>query len=158
MRVAHFVQRYPPALGGSEAYFARLGRWLAASGDEVTVFHVQRRGLDGALVAARPSSSGRRDARGRRGGAPLRRMAAARPALAAQAAVAVPAPRLAGADDDLQPHHRRMWRDAGRTSEHFDVVHATAFPYAFPIVCARRLARRLGVPFVLTLSAYWRSG
>ena len=38
MRVAHFVQRYPPALGGSEAYFARLGRWLAASGDEVTVF------------------------------------------------------------------------------------------------------------------------
>ena len=24
MRVAHFVQRYPPALGGSEAYFARL--------------------------------------------------------------------------------------------------------------------------------------
>ena len=38
MRVAHFVQRYPPALGGSEAYFARLSRYLAAAGDEVTVF------------------------------------------------------------------------------------------------------------------------
>ncbi len=38
MRVAHFIHRYPPALGGSEAYFARLSRWLAASGDEVTVF------------------------------------------------------------------------------------------------------------------------
>ena len=38
MRVAHFVHRYPPALGGAEAYFARLGRWLAASGDDVTVF------------------------------------------------------------------------------------------------------------------------
>src|SRR5439155_1157544 len=32
MRVAHFVQRYPPALGGSEAYFARLSRYLAAAG------------------------------------------------------------------------------------------------------------------------------
>src|SRR5947208_16591636 len=38
MRVAHFIQRYPPALGGSEAYFARLSRWLAARGDDVTVF------------------------------------------------------------------------------------------------------------------------
>ena len=44
----------------------------------------------------------------------------------------------------------RMWADAGRGAERFDVVHATAFPYAFPIACARRLARRLGVPFVLT--------
>src|SRR3954468_152468 len=38
MRVAHFVQRYPPALGGSEAYFARLSRYLAAAGDTVAVF------------------------------------------------------------------------------------------------------------------------
>src|SRR5437016_2902957 len=38
MRVAHFVQRYPPALGGSEAYFARLARYLADAGDRVTVW------------------------------------------------------------------------------------------------------------------------
>ena len=38
LRVAHFVQRYPPSLGGSEAYFARLSRHLAAVGDQVTVF------------------------------------------------------------------------------------------------------------------------
>src|SRR5439155_1990208 len=38
LRVAHFIQRYPPALGGSEAYFARLSRWCAAAGDDVTVF------------------------------------------------------------------------------------------------------------------------
>src|SRR5690242_6296140 len=38
MRVAHFIQRYPPALGGSEAYFARLSRFLARQGDQVTVF------------------------------------------------------------------------------------------------------------------------
>ena len=61
MRVAHFVQRYPPALGGSEAYFARLSRYLAASGDEVTVFtsnavDLERSGRRAAVV------SGRRDA------------------------------------------------------------------------------------------------
>ena len=38
MRVAHFVHRYPPAVGGSEAYFARLSEHLAAQGDRVTVF------------------------------------------------------------------------------------------------------------------------
>jgi len=43
-----------------------------------------------------------------------------------------------------------MWRDAGHGSFSFDVVHAAAFPYAWPIACARRLARRLGVPFLLT--------
>src|SRR4051794_85051 len=37
MRVAHFVQRYPPALGGSEASFARLSRYLTAHGAAVTV-------------------------------------------------------------------------------------------------------------------------
>src|SRR5438874_1637257 len=38
MRLAHFIQRFPPALGGSESYFARLSRYLAGAGDEVTVF------------------------------------------------------------------------------------------------------------------------
>ena len=40
-------------------------------------------------------------------------------------------------------------RGAGREGV-FDAVHASAFPYAFPIVCARRLARRLRVPFFIT--------
>src|SRR6266542_4478878 len=38
IRVAHFVQRYPPAPGGSEAYFARLGKYLTGCGERVTVF------------------------------------------------------------------------------------------------------------------------
>src|SRR5437870_13817272 len=37
MRVAHFIQRYPPALGGSEAFFARLSNYLVSAGDRVTV-------------------------------------------------------------------------------------------------------------------------
>ena len=43
-----------------------------------------------------------------------------------------------------------MWRDAGRSDGPLDAVHATAFPYAFPIACGLRLARRRGVPFLLT--------
>src|SRR5437660_8048686 len=38
MRVGHFIQRYPPALGGSEAYFQRLGHYLADRGDQVGVW------------------------------------------------------------------------------------------------------------------------
>jgi glycosyltransferase involved in cell wall biosynthesis len=43
-----------------------------------------------------------------------------------------------------------MWRDAGRYTGPLDAVHATAFPYSFPIACGLRLARRRGVPFLLT--------
>ena len=43
-----------------------------------------------------------------------------------------------------------MWRDAGSEATAFDAVHASAFPYAWPIACAWRLARRLHVPFFVT--------
>jgi glycosyltransferase involved in cell wall biosynthesis len=43
-----------------------------------------------------------------------------------------------------------MWDDAGRFDEPLDAVHATAFPYSFPIMCGLRLAQRRGVPFFLT--------
>src|ERR1043166_646163 len=38
MRIAQFIHRYSPALGGAEAYFARLSEFLAGCGDRVTVF------------------------------------------------------------------------------------------------------------------------
>jgi glycosyltransferase involved in cell wall biosynthesis len=43
-----------------------------------------------------------------------------------------------------------MWRAANRYDGPLDAVHATAFPYSFPIACGLRLARRRGVPFLLT--------
>jgi len=46
------------------------------------------------------------------------------------------------------PISPRMYAQAG--SEKCDAVHASAFPYAFPLVCALRLARRNRVPFFLT--------
>src|SRR5581483_7052089 len=38
MHVAQFVHRYPPALGGAEAYTARLCEYLTARGDTVRVW------------------------------------------------------------------------------------------------------------------------
>src|SRR5262245_53273129 len=46
MRIAHFIHRYPPAVGGSEAWFARLSRQFAAWGDDVTVFTTNALDLD----------------------------------------------------------------------------------------------------------------
>jgi glycosyltransferase involved in cell wall biosynthesis len=43
-----------------------------------------------------------------------------------------------------------MWRDVQRYAGPLDAVHATAFPYGFPLVCGLRLARRRKVPFLLT--------
>ena len=150
MRVAHFVQRYPPALGGSEAYFARLSRHLAAAGDQVTVFTSNALSLE-----AFWSRHGRCLPAGRRveGGVQVRRYGLWR----------FPARRYFLKALSFMPHRLwqcltmpcnpislKMWRDCGRSDDRFDLVHASAFPYAFPIVCGLRLARRLGVPFVLT--------
>jgi glycosyltransferase involved in cell wall biosynthesis len=150
MRVAHFVHRYPPALGGSEAYFARLSRYLAARGDEVTVFTTTaydleafwtRRGRclpagetveDGVAVRRYPLTQiwGQRY---------VLKVLSMAPQRTWQALTAPCNPLAAG-----------MWRDAGRTGRAFDVVHATPFPYGWPLACGRRLAQRLSVPFVLT--------
>src|SRR5581483_3532163 len=46
MRIAHFIQRYPPALGGSEAYFARLSRFLAERGHSIEVHTSNALSLD----------------------------------------------------------------------------------------------------------------
>jgi glycosyltransferase involved in cell wall biosynthesis len=150
MRVAHFVQRYPPALGGSEAYFARLGRYLADAGDRVTVFTTNAVDLE-----AFWSTRGR----------------CRRPGVAVEAGVEVrryPLWRWTGQNRVLRglhllPHHTwqcltiscnplafGMLRDAGRANVACDLVHATAFPYGWVIASGWRLARRLRVPFLVT--------
>lgn len=150
MRVAHFVQRYPPALGGSEAYFARLSRFLAAQGDAVSVFTSNARDLEafwslrGACV---PSGTAVED------GVTIRRYPLWR----------FPGRRFLLKPLSLVPH--RLWQcatlpcnpicwkmlsDAARAADAFDVVHATALPYGWPIVCGLRLARRQRIPFFIT--------
>lgn len=150
MRIAHFVQRYPPALGGSEAYFARLSRSLVEAGHQVTVFTTTALDLE-----AFWSRRGRRLRPGRsvEDGVEVRRFDLCH----------VPLQRYVLKALSLLPHRGwqawtvscnplalSMWREVNHTGERFDVVHATAFPYTSPLLCARRLASRLGAPLVLT--------
>ena len=150
MRVAHFVHRYPPALGGSEVYFARLSRYLAAAGDSVTVFTTTALDLEAFWSPAgrcRPADESVEDGvRVRR----YRLWRARGQGLVLRALSLVPHRGWQALTFPCNPLAPGMWRDAGRTAEPFDVIHATAFPYAWPLACARRLARRLGAPFMLT--------
>ena len=160
MRVAHFIQRYPPALGGSEAYFARLSRYCAERGDAVTVFTSNALALDAfwsrggksmpAGVEVEAGVTIRRY--------PLWRMPGRRWLL--KPLSLVPHRLWQCLTMPCNPISLAMWRDAFPASPHrgkgaegegaFDAVHATAFPYAFPIACGLRLARRLNIPFFIT--------
>jgi glycosyltransferase involved in cell wall biosynthesis len=150
MRVAHFIQRYPPALGGSEAYFARLSRFLASQGDEVTVFTTNAVDLEafwsrrGRCVAAGVNHEDRVEVHRY----PLWRWPGRRYLL--KALSFYPHRLWQCLTLPCNPVTPAMWRAAGHGDQPFDVVHAAAFPYAWPIVSARRLARRWRVPFLLT--------
>ncbi len=150
MRVAHFIQRYPPALGGSEAYFARLSRFLADAGDQVTVFTSAALDLT-AFWSPRgrclPCGSSREN------GVDVRRYGLLRwpgRRYLLKPLSLIPVRPWQCLTLPCNPIAWTMWTDAGRADQTFDIVHATAFPYAWPIACGRRLAQKLGIPFVLT--------
>jgi glycosyltransferase involved in cell wall biosynthesis len=150
LRVAHFVQRYPPALGGSEAYFARLGRYLTGRGDRVTVFTTAALDLEafwsrrGRCLPSGITHDG--DIEIRRYG--LWRFPGRRYLL--KVLSLLPWRPLRRVSLPCNPIAWGMWRDARRLPRRFDAVHATAFPYTWPLVCGLRLARRLGAAFLLT--------
>src|SRR5262249_11704049 len=148
LRIAHFIQRYPPALGGSEAYFARLSGFCTAGGDKVTVFTTNALALEafwsrqGACLPDGESiEAGVSVRRYRLWRFPGRRYLLKPLSL-------IPLRMWQCLTLPCNPIAPAMWRDAGWLGARFDVVHAAALPYAFPIVCARRLARRLSVPFL----------
>lgn len=150
MRIAHFIQRYPPALGGSESYFQRLSRYLTDRGDEVTVWTTTA--LD---LAAFWSPRGKCLPSGERNEDglivkrfPLWRVHGRRWLL--KPLSLVPHRLWQALTLPCNPVAFGMWHGAGQSRERYDAVHATAFPYAWPIACGLRLARRLGVPFLLT--------
>ncbi len=150
MHIAQFIQRYPPALGGSEAYFQRLARDAVAHGHRVTVWTTNA--LD---LTAFWSPTGRCVTAGstiedgvtvRR--YPLWRMKGRRWLL--KPLSMLPLRAWQAMTLPCNPISWKMWRDAGNDEEQYDAVHATAFPYAWPIACAQRLARRQRIPFYLT--------
>jgi glycosyltransferase involved in cell wall biosynthesis len=151
MHVAQFVHRYPPALGGAEAWTARLSRSLVATGHRVSVYTTTA--LD---LAAFTDPTGRELPAGTtvEDGVSVHRF---RPSfrwpgrrLVLKAMSCVPARSLQTLAVPWAPTSRGLWRAGGDARADVNVVHALAFPYAPVIRAALRLARRRGVPFVIT--------
>lgn len=170
MHIAHFIHRYPPALGGSEQYFARLGAYLVANGEQVDVWTTDALDLE-----AFWSRKGRTLSPRRTGGvSPLfpesenptvtENRGLTPPARLDRFPIAhwpgrryllkllsfIPSPSLQRLVLPCNPISPSMWRASARYDGPLHAVHASAFPYAFPITCGLRLARRRGVPFFLT--------
>ena len=141
MHIAQFVHRYPPALGGAEAYTARLCEYLAARGDAITVWTTTAIDLEAfRQLGQRETDAGSEVVRLR--GVSVRRYAPIRfPArrYILKAASLIPIRPLQCLTAPCNPICPAMWRDAGRFDGPLDAVHATAFPYSFPIACALRL-------------------
>lgn len=151
MHVAQFVHRYPPALGGAEAWAARLSRYLVAAGEQVAVWTTTALDLTSFTGRRRrelPPGTTVEDGVTIHRFAPSLRWPGRRPAL--KAASLVPLRSWQAMTQPWGPIPLGMWRAVARPPAGLDVVHALAFPYAAIIQSAYRLARRADVPFVLT--------
>ena len=166
LRVALFVHRYPPAVGGAELYAERLATFCVEAGDDVTVWTstavelsemwrtVSREAqpsVDFPPVVA--ASLGMKSALGSASRLTVRRF----PPLTFPARryvlktfSLVPVPAWQALTLPANPVCPGMWLAANRDSEPLDAVHAVAFPYSFPAACGLRLARRMRVPLLLT--------
>jgi len=155
MHIAQFVHRYPPALGGAEAYTARLCEYLASHGDSVTVWTTtavelnelwgvcRLRRSTGAFVATPQAANTPMVNRYPPLHFPARRYIL-------KALSLLPVRPWQCFTTPCNPICPGMWRDAANDNGTLDAVHATAFPYSFPIMCALRLARRRKVPLFIT--------
>ncbi len=172
LHVAHFIHRYPPAVGGAEAYFARLGEYFVRHGDAVDVWTstaVELAEMWGKAKNLPPPAPPSWEEGGEVS-------ISTPPSLLGRGAGGVGFPRITRYSPLTFPLRRyvlkalsllpfrpwqlltspsnpvcpRMWRDAHRYAGPLDAVHATAFPYGFPLMCGLRLARRRKVPFLLT--------
>jgi glycosyltransferase involved in cell wall biosynthesis len=148
MRVAHFVQRYPPAIGGSEGYFERLTKYLVGCGDRVEVWTSSAVELGQLWGGKRPNTTLQVSPnlvvrRFKPLAFPGRRYVL-------KALSLIPVRHLQALTLPCNPVCPGMIQDVLTFTDPLDAVHATCFPYTFPIFCGLWLARRRGVPFYLT--------
>lgn len=151
MQIVQIVQRYPPARGGSETYFARLSHWLASRGHQVHIATTTARDLSAFWdrhAEQVPAGFSRES-----GGVsverhPLWHVPFQRWVL--RGLSLLPIPSWQGWVTSCNPLSWSLRRWAMTYDGPCDLVHATAFPYAWPLRCALLLARRRNVPFALT--------
>lgn len=150
MYIATFIHRYPPALGGAEAWFARLNRALVEQGETAHVWTTTALDLSAFWATGFPELPAGTtvqegvavhrfapDCRGR-AWRYVRKGLSLLPWPWLQAQVVPWSPRSGSL--------RRALCQAPKP----DVVHASAFPYASVLEQARTHAVRSQVPFVLT--------
>ena len=137
MRLAQFVQRYPPALGGSEAYIQRLSGFLVDGGDSVTVWTTTALDLEAfwspladTLPAGCASVDGVEVRR-----FPLTHWPGRRYVL--KALSLLPWRQLQALALPCNPISWPMKRAADHWPQPFDAVHATALPYSWPLWCGQ---------------------
>ena len=149
-RYVHLIQRYPPALGGAESYFARLSRYLAQHGSQVDVHTSNALALEAfwrsdatrlpAGVAYEGNVSLQRHA--------IRHFPGRKVVL--KALSLLPHPWIQGLTLPASPQLPSLWSLARRSTDPINLIHGSAFPYTFPLYCGLAWARRLKIPFVLT--------
>jgi glycosyltransferase involved in cell wall biosynthesis len=155
LRIAQFVHRYPPALGGAESYIARLTEHVYRLKHHVSVYTTTARTLpEMTRLPGAPSSSSEtphtlvRIYRFQPWVFPLRR-----PLWKGLSMLPWRPWQLAFMPSS--PTCPTLWRTVSRARQPVDVVHAVALPYGFPLVCAWRLALRCRARFVLTPFLHW---
>ncbi|GIW10321.1 MAG: glycosyltransferase family 4 protein [Chloroflexi bacterium] len=158
MKVLHVVQRYAPAIGGSELVFQQLSERLAARGYQVTVWTTNAREIEyfwDRRAAAFPPGWEVVN------GIPVWRVAVHHLGPGDQGYLrlrwlALGLARLPGTLPvlrglaSLTPWLPALAARALQEREPFDLVHAGCVPYDALLLWAERLARRLGVPFLVT--------
>jgi len=149
-RYVHLIQRYPPALGGAESYFARLSRYLAQHSCQVDVHTSNALALeafwrsDAVRLPAGVTHEGHVSIhRHAIRYFPCRK-------LVLKALSLLPHPWIQGLTLPASPQLPSLWSQARRSTEPISLIHGSAFPYTFPLYCGLAWARRLQVPFVLT--------
>jgi glycogen synthase len=149
MRCLHVIHRYWPARGGSEKFFIELCERLVSDGDEVTVYTTDamdiqhywlpgKERIDGPYEVRNGVRVFRFDVKRFPKHAQALRVLGKAPGLTAKSLFSFPSPLVPGM-------LRRIW-----SPERFDIVHATALPYDSILYTAYRVARRQGIPLVMS--------
>lgn len=149
MKCLHLIHRYWPAWGGSEKFMMEISERLAADGHQITVYTTDAMDIQHFWLPDKETV----DVTGEeRNGVLIQRFRIRRfpkhpqalrvlgkiPGLYPRSQFSFPSPLCPGM-------LRRIW-----TKERFDIVHATALPYDSILYTGYRIARRQGIPLVIS--------
>lgn len=162
MKILHVVQRYPPAIGGSELVFEQLSERLAARGHTVTVWTTDALEIERfwsptapALPAGETERNGVTVWRARvRHLAPTDQVYHRLRWLAITLAPLPGTLPLLRGIASLTPFVPSLARRAQWGDDRFDLVHAGCAPYDSLMIWAQRFAARRRIPFLMTPFAH----